>query len=840
MHSTPPPLPHQGGKWFGGGSKEHASYMLTYQLDAESRCGGLRPEQLDQACNAFQSAWLQQESADKETQWRMAIRFYEAMMSSSATPSSSSPQSIISKLADSFHCLEQNGRYISRANFVRCARQVALGAGGDPRLTKSIDDMSSAFDPRNRNQIDWRIMLFSVYIASKPRQSCRDVLRNAFRFYVGEAGDILDSPPSGAVDGGIPLRDLRLVLSPLVRVESMPAVLNLFDNSWTNVASASAAPKDSDPLLTLRSVDQILDDASIKSLLEETISVGNGSALNFNLCAFEHRYYPSAFLHYIQKYRRTMAIANFMQDLDKAQMKAVVFQWKLYCSRRRHARELVDKMTHRLWHKRATKGFDHLRRWAMYQVATVEIQRLLRGFLGRIDAGVRYVLTFNSVLLQSCARRYLERCRYAHLCQRREDASIAIQRTARGNRDRRIAILASLAQIEKERLELEMAKKTFEHHRQTRAAIVIQRLHRSYTSRQDTWQRICREAKAREEVEVYRMRFRRERRIFEQQLKEFYDTKKREKEEADACRARSNRERIRIRNLQRRIIHDNLNRAVEAKISRDMRNEQQNKAKYQEDWSSLIESKASEYKEFCLRCLQDPRTAKERKLRSALLAKIKKRISSVLKRADSQGLEMELVEAKQIATSEVHELEASKEKERITKKWHLDAEERTRQRKIQREEEIRLTREKKGLNEHRAALLLSRAYHRWRARKILRTLCLERFDKEFDVEYHAFYYVDGRTGTKMWEKPKALGNYDVPTKEEWKVLRDSQGFPYYYNPSTLEMSWHPPRGAAMCSATVPQPWLREYPIPFGLCEFFAMAATNGRQFCERCISNSTK
>ena len=840
MRPPPTPLPpHQGGKWFGGGSKEHASYMLTYRLDAESRCGRLRPEQVDQACNAFQSAWLQQEAADKESQWRMAIRFHEAMVLSS-----SSPQSIISKLADSFHRLEQNGRYISRANFVRCTRQVALGVGigigSDPRLAKNIDDVFSAFDPRNRNQIDWRIMLFSIYIASKPLQSCRDVLWNAFRFYVGEAGDLLDCPPSGCVDGGIPLRDLRFVLLPLVRVESMPAVLNLFDNAWTNVASASAAPKDSDLLLTLRSFKQILDDSSIESLLEETIAVGNGSALNFNLCAFEHQYYPLALLHYLQKSRRAMAIANFMRDLDEAQMKEVVFQWKLFCSRRRHARELVDTMTRRLWHKRATQGFNNLHRWAMCQVAATEIQRVLRGFLGRIDAGVLYVLTFNSVLLQSCARRYLERCRYVHLCQRRENGSIAIQRIARGNRDRRIAILALLARIEKERLELEMAKKNFEHHRQTRAAIVIQRLRRSYTSRQDTWKRLCREAKAREELEEDRMRFRRERRIFEQQLKEFYDTKKREKEESEASKARSDRERIRIRTLQRRIIHDDLNRAIEAKISRDMRNEQQNKARYQDDWSSLIESTAREYKEFCSRCLQEPKTAKERRVRSALVAKIKKRVSSVLERADRQRLEMELVEAKQVATNEVLELEAYEEKERITKQWHLDAEERTRQQKIQREEEIRLGREKKGLNEQRAALLLSRAYHRWRARKILRTLCLERFDKEFDVKHHAFFYVDRGTGAKAWGKPMALGSYDIPTKDEWKVLRDSQGFPYYYNPSTLEMSWHPPHGVAMCSATVPQPWLREYPIPFGPCEFFAVAASNGQQFCERCNTNSTK
>ena len=825
--------PLNRGKWFGGGSKEHASYMLTYRLDAERRCGSLRPEQVDQVCSGFQNAWMQQEVAEKEAQWRMAIRFHDAITSSSAMPSSS-PQSTIGKLADSFHRLEQNGRYISRANFVQCVRQI-LGAGTGPRLAKSVDDMFSVFDPRNRDQIDWRIMLFMVYIASKPLQCCRGILWNAFRFYVGEAGDILDCPPSGNIDGGIRLRDLNLVLSPLVQVDSLPAVLKLFDNAWTNAAGASG--NNSAHLLTRRSFEQILDGASIKSLLEETIAVGNGNALDFNMCAFECQCYPSTLLHYIKKSRRALAIANFIQDLDKAQMKAGVLQWKLYCSRRRHVRELVDAMTHRLWHQRVTKGFSALHRWAQQQVAAVHIQRVSRGFLGRVDAGVRYVFTFSSILLQSCARRYLERCRYLQMCQRREEASTAIQRIARGNRDRRIAIVALLARIEKERSELEMAKKTFEYHLQTRAAIAIQRLYRSYLSRRVTWERLCREAKTRHELEEDRMRFRRERRIFEQELQESYEAKKREREEAEANKARSARERIRIRNLQRRLMCDDLNRAIEAKISLDMRNDQKDAVKYQDDWSSLIESKAREYRELCSRCLQDPRTAKERKMRSTLLTKIKKRASNVLERADSQGLQMERVEAKQIAMKEILELEASKEKERITEKWHSDAEERTRQRKIQREEEIRLAREKKGLNEERAAILLSKVCHRWIARKVLKTLCLERFYKEFDVKYHAFYYVDKRTGTKTWEKPKALGNSDIPTKDEWKVLHDSQGFPYYYNPCSLEMSWHPPAGITMCSATVPRPWLREYPIPLGPCEFFAVTATNGQQLCERCNSS---
>ena len=824
-----PPPPLKGGKWFGGGSNQHASYMLTYRLNAERRCRSLCPDQVDHLCNSFQSAWSQQEAADKEAQWHVAIRLHEAICMSSAT--ASCPQSTISKLADHFYRLEQNGRYISRANFVRCARQVHGGA----RLTKCLDDVFSAFDPRNRNQVDWRIILFSIFIASRPLQSCRDVLWNAFRFYVGEAGNIIDCPPSSII-----LRDLHLVLSPLVRVESLSVVLNRFDNAWMNVANASTQDTrkyhHSALLLTLNSFEQILDDPSIKSLFEDTIVVGNGSPLDFNLCAFEYKNYPQTLLHHIKKSRKALAIATFGQDHDMAQMKAALYQWKLFCSRRRHARELVDTMAHRLWHERSMRGFWTLHRWAMRQVAAAKIQRVLRGFLGRVDAGVRRAFTRSSVLLQSCARRYLQRCRYLYFCELREHASIAIQRIVRGNRDRRIAISALLARIGKERLELEVAMMSFEHHRQTRAAIVIQRLHRSCSSRQETWKRLCREAKAREELEGDRMQFRRERRIYEQELKEFYDTKKREEEEADASKARSDRERIRIRNLQRRIIRDDLNRAIEVKSSLDMRNEKQDAAKYQDDWSSLIESKAMEYKEFCSRCLQDPRNTKERKTRSTLTTKIKKRIRDVLKRADAQGLRIEIVEAKQIATKEILELEASQEKNRLTEQWHLDAMERTRQRKIRREEEIRRAREKKGLNEQRAILLLSRAYRRWSARKVLRTLCCDRFDKEFDVEYHAFYYVDRRTGIKTWEKPKSLGDSDIPIKDEWKVLRDAQGFPYYYNPCTREMSWHPPSGAAMCPTIVPQPWLQEYPVPFGPCEFFAV--TDG-QLCERCSSRDS-
>ena len=125
-----------------------------------------------------------------------------------------------------------------------------------------------------------------VYVAAKPLQSCRDVLWNAFRFYVGEAVGVIDCPPSGKA-GGIRLRDLKVILSPLVRVETMSTVLTRFDDAWVNVASQSASSSaeiimDAEHsaaamLLRLSSFEHILEDPSIESMIEESIVVGRGA-----------------------------------------------------------------------------------------------------------------------------------------------------------------------------------------------------------------------------------------------------------------------------------------------------------------------------------------------------------------------------------------------------------------------------------------------------------------------------------------------------------------------------------------------------------------------------------
>lgn len=89
-----------------------------------------------------------------------------------------------------------------------------------------------------------------------------------------------------------------------------------------------------------------------------------------------------------------------------------------------------------------------------------------------------------------------------------------------------------------------------------------------------------------------------------------------------------------------------------------------------------------------------------------------------------------------------------------------------------------------------------------------------------------------------WDKPKALGRFDIEISDEWILLRDQQQFPYYYNPYSMEMSWTAPKGTLLCSENIKYEWWAFYPQPVGRCIHFAnRKSKSGRLFCNKCWDN---
>ena len=254
------------------------------------------------------------------------------------------------------------------------------------------------------------------------------------------------------------------------------------------------------------------------------------------------------------------------------------------------------------------------------------------------------------------------------------------------------------------------------------------------------------------------------------------------------------------------------------------------------------------------------------------------RISDVLRRADVRKLKMEYPEARRITGKEVIYIMGEEESERVynemEQEFHRIKEDEYNQSCEQKKYNIK----QKVLDKKHAVLIIALVARQWLARKSLRLLCYDRYEKLFHEEKHAFYYKDVETvsyfvslnrcilklfnkyvsytyktkfhllpsfskshsqGNLSWDKPKSLGKeFDITPKDEWKVLRDSQGFPYYYNPFSMYMSWNHPPEYQMCQQIVCLTWLRKFPLSRGPCEYFANHFTFSKGvrkgFCERC------
>ena len=304
------------------------------------------------------------------------------------------------------------------------------------------------------------------------------------------------------------------------------------------------------------------------------------------------------------------------------------------------------------------------------------------------------------------------------------------------------------------------------------------------------------------------------------------------KEEHDKnvqIQSKVNIDKMKVRTLQRRLKNEELINA-EPDDSEQIAME-----KWKSDWEVKLESGVEDKKSHCIHCLDQPDNSEEKQTRASIKKRVKDRVVVVLARAKERGIPMETPEAKAVAREEILHIIGEEERARLhseMNKVFLDRE--------MNKEEARLQSKAKQRDAHARSTLYSvtlvaTACRRWLARKELRRLCLETYEKKFDEWNHAFFYRNKVTGEISWSKPKAMDVFEIPAKDEWKLLRDAHNFPYYFNPHLLEMRWTPPANEEMCSGIVNHTWWREYPIRSGQCPNFACKLKDdGMRYCNEC------
>eukprot|EP00578_Thalassiosira_sp_NH16_P011315 CAMPEP_0181111412 /NCGR_PEP_ID=MMETSP1071-20121207/19258_1 /TAXON_ID=35127 /ORGANISM="Thalassiosira sp., Strain NH16" /LENGTH=394 /DNA_ID=CAMNT_0023195297 /DNA_START=786 /DNA_END=1970 /DNA_ORIENTATION=- len=341
-----------------------------------------------------------------------------------------------------------------------------------------------------------------------------------------------------------------------------------------------------------------------------------------------------------------------------------------------------------------------------------------------------------------------------------------------------------------------------------------------------------REIQIRQAMETERNQFLRERQIYEKQLEDYYKAMREDHASWKRTQSKVSQDQTKVRTLRRRLKKEELE-SVEPDNSECLATEN-----WKREWEAKIMSGVKDMKSHCIHCIDQPDNRTEKQTRLTIRKRVKGRMKEVLARAKERGIPMETKEAKEVATKEIIHIIGEEERASLRKQMDDAFLERER---CKEEARLKAAAEERDANSRatlHAVSVVATACRKWLARKELRRFCLETYEKEFDERNHAFFYMNKITREVSWAKPKAMGEFEIPAKDEWKILRDAHDFPYYFNPYSVQMRWNPPVSEDMCCGIVPHTWWREYPVRSGRCPNFGckLNEDDGKRYCYECLA----
>lgn len=729
---------------------------------------------------------------------------------------------VLKELYDYFFRLEIN-RCVSRPNFDVCVKlccgSCQPGSAKERRVLLASEAVFNSFDTLHQGMINWRLFIFYLHFLSEPTLSCQEQLRKAF--LIISSSDGLDAEI--AVKPSIYLQDLASILYPLVKSSVIELVLSSLDEAWAAVSKQVNNTK-----ITLNLFEKMLNQRVIQRFFARSSSPwGGGVVFPIFVCRWEEEFYNVTLLNVIKNARRDGAIRDKLARYDNRKRRQVYHCWLGFVRHQMSLRHTFDVMNCIVAMNLKARGYHALALWKRKQLSACDMQRVGRGFLGRIKARICSMMNESATLIQTHSRMCLARQKLQQLLATYVSAVIKVQSLLRGSIARRLALKKLMTLVDKERMNNanKMHRYAWErgmwsltrlqsHQRRKNAVILVDELRQQRRRETEVRHAMCSRNAA----------FRRERKLYQRQLEEFYRQMKEDYDTNKTNEAKVLQDQIRLRTLKRRIKNEELksqepDRVMEEKLATEQ---------WKRDWQIKIEVDVAKTQEHYAQCLDRPANRTEKKTRSIARKRIKNRLTEVLARADAKNIPMEAKEAKVIAREEVLYMIGEEEKERLLGRMNKAFTKREHNKEMMRIKDDNHEREANARATVYAVSVVAAACRKWLARKEIRRLCLERYEKKYDSEHHTFYYRNKHTAEVSWKKPKAMGVFDIPVKkDEWQVLRDFHNFPYYFNPSTFDMSWIPPLNVDVCGCTIEHTWWRDYPVRRGGCPHFACCFSDG-------------
>ena len=713
-------------------------------------------------------------------------------------------------------------KVITRSRFMTTMRNVfgfelAPTRGAVDPAKELVENLFDAFDEHKVDAVDWRVVLMMLRVVTRPTVSPANHLRWGFAL-MGSEGSFDDNclPPFHAT-----LRDVKSVFFALFRYDKRDSLAGLLDDAFFELAAAQPKilarlkaiatkrllkkPENDDSEVVTTKFRNVHDEISFSlAMFDKLLTTPTlKKLLQPPTYQIEEEFAHSVYLEVVKEGRRSKKFNDKARAFLKSRQlypKRWMFRaWK-YLSQ--YAKVQKRRVRCRLWSAALAKEKIALTKWfdvTLLECRVVELQRVARGGLGRSNA--RWALRVKAIVIRTQAgvRGFLKRVQFHHRHARRFWAATEINRIVRATLARRFALFRLQDKVDKDSRRLNREKDLW-HDKQTRkASTMIQRAYRRRQARKRAEEaRILafQKAAAKAEMAAVEVENTRKRRIYEAMVEEYYQNLKQEHLKTVIYDDFSAKEKAKI--ISKRRADGVADRELRKRKQKEMEVllEEQRVDQWLAAWDQMKKDRVAKLRAHLSQCHAAPETAEERKIQSKLKSDAKKQLKVVLER----NKQVELPAARRMALAEVIDHRCELEERRV------DEERRDAAEAHYAADQARLDAKQKtdeGLAERHqeyAAFQLQRQWIFFKARKELRRRCEAIFTKEFDPDSFQYFYLNKITGEPQWDKPFALGEFDLRPKNRWIILHDDTGVPYYYNPSSLDMQWDQPQGTLKCEA----------------------------------------
>ena len=269
------------------------------------------------------------------------------------------------------------------------------------------------------------------------------------------------------------------------------------------------------------------------------------------------------------------------------------------------------------------------RKWVMREIAVREIQRVIRGYVGRMEAAFLAVLYKSVTLLQATYRGKLARRRFLGITRKRNWAASEMQRHIRGGQARRLGLNKLEGYLDSERIRLKKEKFAWENEELIKAAKSIQNQWRTLQARrrvhlikdEQERERIIQEA-----MDDFVSGHKRDRMVYMRQIEEWYTEKRIEHEKNNITAGATKAEMAKIRAYRRKIAADELHGEEDKYKEKLEAMEEKRIEQWLITWGTKSEEESEKYKVLCKNCMIAPDTPLEKKLGKKLIKTIKVRL----------------------------------------------------------------------------------------------------------------------------------------------------------------------------------------------------------------------